>query len=516
MKFFKLRKQIKVQKEPYSLSDYLHDHECMYIGTDGFRLYRAASYEELLEHYAADIDRLLLLSGFCKDDFDEAVKPVIQRFIRKVGVVPASELHHDADSGGLIRHSLNVACQALKMAKELMLFEELSSSLAIKAALIVLSLAHDLGKILTDFEVYSLDRLHKWQSGSEDLDDFCRRHALSYISLHFISGRHHQHQRLMAASLDILVKASDKIFSLINAELDFYRLKEALEGRLADIVLKADAQAVKLYGSAAQNILYVPDFIRSKLICDICSGDKSINRINSDIFLTSFGVILECGSETFSLFKSFYESAVLGRRADVFNFEKQSFTQQLRSLGVFSAFGTKRVYNYYRIQLDDDLLYVKGALIALEDLKRYGECVNAVMLGSRMVGLLEAVSEIRQLEIDKIVHIRVKNGAHLNEITVDNLDLNSIRCYDSILNQDFEPYEKEFIQERCKEAAKDKLACRQSSAGKEADSSGTFKLGADCEDMEEILKFDLYDKHNFQGSYYPKCLLNQAAADAKI
>lgn len=517
MRFFKLKKHIKAQKEAYTLSDYLHDHECMYIGTDGFRLYRTASFEELWEHYAADIDRLLLLSGFYKDDFDAVVRPVIQRFIRKVGVVPASEMHHDADAGGLIRHSLNVACQALKTAKELMIFKELPSSLGIKASLIVLSLAHDLGKILTDFEVYSLDRQHKWQSGSEDLDAFCRRHAPSYISLHFTAGRHHQHQKLAAAGLAMLVTAADKIFALINAELDFYRLEEALEGRLADIVLKADAQAVRLYGSAAQNILYVPDFIRSKLICDLCCGDKSVNRLDSDVFLTPFGVILECGSETFSLFKSFYESAVLGRRADEFNLEEQNFTQRLRSLGVFCAFGTMRVYNYYRIQLSDDLLYIKGALIALEELKHYGECVNAVMLGSRMLGILEAVSEIKQLESDKIVHIRVKNGALLNKITAENLDLNSIRCYDPNLSHDFLPYEKNFMLESGREPQKEQTVSSLPADVRETDRIQALRLNPDYEEQDEILKFNFYDKDKplLQEHHYPKCLLNQAAAEAE-
>ena len=517
MRFFKFKKHIKAQKEAYSLADYLHDHECMYIGTDGFRLYRTASFEELWEHYALDIDRLLLLSGFYKDDFDAVIKPVIMRFIRKVGVVPASELHHDAAAGGLIRHSLNVACQALKTAKELMIFKELPSSAAIRTSLIILSLAHDLGKILTDFEVYSLDRLHKWQSGSEDLEAFCRKHALSYISLHFIAGRRQQHQKLTAASLAMLVKPQDRIFALINAELDFFRLEEALEGRLADIVLQADAQAVRLCGSAAQNMLYVPDFIRAKLICDICSGDKSVNRLDSDIFLTPFGVILECGSETFCLFKSFYESAVLGSRADKFNLEGQNFTQRLRSLGVFCAFGTMRVYNYYRIQLGGDLLYVKGALIALEELKHYGECVNAVMLGNRMLGLLEAVSEIRQLESDKIVHLRVKGGALLNAITAEDLDLNSIRCYDPRLNQDFLPYEKEFMLEGIRESKKEQTDCRSSSESSGADRIEAFKSAPDYEEQDEILKFNLYDQDKTlqMRAHYPKCLLNQAAADAE-
>ncbi len=508
MKFFRFKRRLKIKKEQYSLSEYLYDHECMYIGKDGFRLYKVIKSDILYEHYALDIDRLLLLSGFYKDDFDSIIKPIILRFIKKVGVVPASELHHDANLGGLIRHSLNVASQALKIAKELMLFRELTSSTSLIASLVVLSLAHDFGKILTDFEVYSLDRLHKWQSSYEDLDDFCQKHELSYISLHFISGRHHQHQELISTSLAMLVKTTDAIFSLINKQFDFFRLEDAFDGKLFEIVFKADMQAVKLYGSVAQSLLYVPDFIQAKLICDIYSGDKSFNQIDSDIFLTPFGVILECGSESFNIFKSFYENIVLGKRTDRFNLERQNFTQSLRTLGVFSAFGTMRVYNYYRIQIGEDLIYVKGALIALEDLKDYGECVNTVMLGNRMLGILEAISGIKQIENDKIVHIRVKGGALLNTITTENLDLSSIRCYESGQNQDFLFYEREFMQESA-EPFQNELDFQEQNIQEKKQVSKS-KLDPSYKFQNEILKFDLNNsaKHTFQNQYYPRCLLN--------
>ena len=35
---------------------------------------------------------------------------------------------------------------------------------------------------------------------------------------------------------------------------------------LFDIIIKADAEAVKHYGSLGQNLLYVPDFIKSYIV----------------------------------------------------------------------------------------------------------------------------------------------------------------------------------------------------------------------------------------------------------
>lgn len=167
-----------------------------------------------------------------------------------------------------------------------------------------------------------------------------------------------------------------------------------------------------------------------------------------------------------------------------------------------------RVYNYYRIQIGEDLIYVKGALIALEDLKDYGECVNTVMLGNRMLGILEAISGIKQIENDKIVHIRVKGGALLNTITTENLDLSSIRCYESGQNQDFLFYEREFMQERA-EPFQNELDFQEQNIQEKKQVSKS-KLDPSYKFQNEILKFDLNNsaKHTFQNQYYPRCLLN--------
>ena len=192
---------------------------------------------------------------------------------------------------------------------------------------------------------------------------------------------------------------------------------------------------------------------------------------------------------------------VLGRREDEFNKRSQNFTQRLRELGVFASFGTKRIYNFYRLQIGSDLIYVKGAQIALPELKGFGEYANAVMVGSRMVGLETALSDLKNIEIDKIVFVRVINGALLQQLRLENLDLNHWKHDPKIPDASFyaEVLKAEIKQAKQIQEREDKAqTVSQASLNPDFDEA-LFKCELDEDD--EILQVKIH---------YPKCLIEAA------
>ena len=502
------RKKLKTSKPiaKTDVLDFIKSHECMYIAKDGLRLYPCMQTYVLYAHYALDLDRLLLLSAYYKEDFERVFMPMIRRFIQKVGILPASELNHDANAGGLIRHSLNVACNALKFLKAEGICKDENALYSYNAAVILLSLVHDLGKIITDYQILSPDEKYVFDGVSDNLQNFCARHNLEYLALRFNAGRHHQHEALLSLCINMLVDYQDEIVSIINRNLDFIKLQSE-EHMLFDIIIKADAEAVKHYGSLGQNLLYVPDFIKSYIVQGLYKHTLCVNTIDSELFLCSFGLILQCGSQIFNQLKSYFEQVVLGRREDEFNKRSQNFTQRLRELGVFASFGTKRIYNFYRLQIGSDLIYVKGAQIALPELKGFGEYANAVMVGSRMVGLETALSDLKNIEIDKIVFVRVINGALLQQLRLENLDLNSIKSYDpKIPDASFftEALKAEIKQVKQMQEREDKAqTVSQASLNPDFDEA-LFKCELDEDD--EILQVKIH---------YPKCLIEAQKKPSK-
>ncbi len=505
----------------YTLDDFILDQSAMFIGKDGRRIFKFIKSEDILHNFRSHIDKLLLLSGLYKDEFEEIILPVIAAFIKRVSIVPASFMHHDADCMGLVRHSLNTAIIALTIFHEEGVYTK-SQERALNAALILLSLLHDVGKILTDFEVYSLNGELKWQSLEETLDDFAKRHQAQYLAIKFQENRHHKHQGLFQVTIPLILKPQDKIFSFIKRSLSIECLKE--DGDLYKYVLKADAKAVAMHSSLLQNLLHLPDFIKANLINDLISSKVKLNTENSEVFLAPFGLIIEASSNYFYELKSYYENAVLGKSVDEALSSQKNFTQKMRQMGVFTPFGTRRIYNYYKIILNEDALYIKGALISLPSLKGVLPFVNTAILGTKMVGLDKALSELKNFDKDSICHLKVIGGATLANIEFENIDLSSIRCYDEE-EQDYQTLYKKTVADEVKyneELLKKKTYVKKKDIAKSDDlDASEEKLKKAQSDNKEDDYFDknasfllkAQDDNLFYGKNleikYPRCLIEE-------
>ncbi len=441
---FNLKKIFKEKREksalPLRLEEFLRKNKAFFVRLDGSRIFSYQSVEQLLEKNSQQCALLLKFSSLDKDVFDSIVLPFIKRFISYVGVLPASNFHHDCDCGGLLRHSLNVAIASINqvLVDDRKIKESLSYFRSLCAALIFLSFLHDLGKIITDYEVFDLSEKESWQPLKESLDSFCQRLELDYVVIKNKPQKLNKHEDLLSLVSNLLFNLNDPFLDLISKNIELSSLN--FTGELFLKVKMADRTACKLHGSAMQNLFYVQDYIKAYLITSLNQKEYSFNEISSDIYICEQGALIVRGSPFYELFKKDFESIVLGQE---YEGQKYSHFQDLMRLyGIFTPFGYKRLYNWYRVILGDDVLYIQALLISFPQSHNVLPCVNTVILGTSCIGLGDALKEQNIFDENSIVKVRVINGVYLNRIALKDLDLNSIRCIEENKTDDKELLKK--------------------------------------------------------------------------
>lgn len=100
--------------------------------------------------------------------FDSWILTAIHRFAALVQLLPASQSHHHSIPGGLLDHSLEVACNAIRLRQGYLLppeagaEEQARQASAWTVAVVCAALLHDTGKIAVDMEIHQ----HHRRSGS--------------------------------------------------------------------------------------------------------------------------------------------------------------------------------------------------------------------------------------------------------------------------------------------------------------------------------------------------------------
>lgn len=102
-------------------------------------------------------------TSLTQEVFDEYLLGPIQRYAELVQLLPASESHHHAYSGGMLDHALEMACYGLRLRQRHLLppaakpEDQSSAGELWSAAVIYGSLMHDVAKTLVDVEIYLED-----------------------------------------------------------------------------------------------------------------------------------------------------------------------------------------------------------------------------------------------------------------------------------------------------------------------------------------------------------------------
>lgn len=287
--------------------------------------------------------------------WEDAGWPLIRRLARLVSSLPASEGMHDADAGGLFRHSLTVALYALNALKSHTTnFEDDDSR---RLGLLMACLSHDVLKTVTDFRV-SVTGGEVWDPLLCDLEDFMTaRHATS-MTVDFISGRGMEHALYPALRTLLLTRDGTlKIWSCMQSPA---LCEDFIEGThpMWALVRQADGYSVSRARSRTASRINVTDFMRAGIFSMIAKGDFPSNTPEAEIFTCREGVILGYAGDAYLAFRK--------RFKDLFKDERgrgEHFGVYLRRSGLATMYGQNRYCSWYRIECGGSIVYMKAVLL---------------------------------------------------------------------------------------------------------------------------------------------------------
>ncbi len=209
--------------------------------------------DALLAPHNGLVSTLKGLAGVPESHWQRLYQALLDRFAALVQLLPASEAHHHAGPGGLLRHGLEVAHNALLLRRGILLppnaspEEQASQQDLWTYACFTSALLHDLGKPVVDQEItlYHTDGSgHSWTPVSGPMPEG------SQYQMTFRHGRaHRQHERIAPLLAPILLPQHglDWLASapaLLDAWLA--AIQGAMEdaGPLGAIIAKADRRSV--------------------------------------------------------------------------------------------------------------------------------------------------------------------------------------------------------------------------------------------------------------------------------
>lgn len=156
----------------------------------------------LLSPHQATLDSIRSLIGVPDAHWDRLYRPMYESLAGFVQQLPASEAHHHAGPGGLLRHALEVALESMKLrrgallppgasAEELARLQDVWTYACVSAALL-----HDIGKPLADQRVtlFSADHapLGQWNPTDGPMGPPARYYRVEFVA----RRRYRRHERL--------------------------------------------------------------------------------------------------------------------------------------------------------------------------------------------------------------------------------------------------------------------------------------------------------------------------------
>lgn len=183
----------------------------MLITKSGATIFKTYSVDELLYKnrlLISDLQDNLLLFY---EDFDAHVIPLIRTVARICSVAPASQALHDCENGGLFRHTLFVAVNALRILETSHSFDKLylnyDEMKLLRLSVVVIAFLHDLGKLKTDVRFSTLGDKYTFDFSHEHyLDDFVQKHQANALKVRFIRRRAKRHNKTYYSSFKLLLK----------------------------------------------------------------------------------------------------------------------------------------------------------------------------------------------------------------------------------------------------------------------------------------------------------------------
>lgn len=223
---------------------------------DGFP---AVNPRELLESQARLIAAIDHEMGMPSRDFDLYVRPILMNYAAFVHLLPASKAHHHRGPGGLFRHGLEVANNALRSYHGRIIDghesgqrrKELEPRWRI--AVLAAALGHDLGKPAIDMTIFDRNGKKQWDVFSTTIVEWMEAQSVDRYYIRWTPNRvNGMHENLSLSLLprvvppnvfDFLKRGDPKVISTLYSVLSGTVQNSA--GRvISELIHKADQASV--------------------------------------------------------------------------------------------------------------------------------------------------------------------------------------------------------------------------------------------------------------------------------
>jgi hypothetical protein len=220
---------------------------------------------------------------------------------------------------------------------------------------------HDLGKPLSDYEVRDCSgRL--WDPLKEPLDCFMEDDPDQKICVRFIKGRRRLHAGLRFCMALLLFRGGLDALSHVRPFCEPEDLFDP-ESPLAAIVRQADSYSAYSQSSRGSAIASMPDYLRSELARRALSGDLLINTPDAEAFAGDAGMLLQGGGEEIVRLRAIVRNLNLMQEGS--DYEAPSANPLLVTSGFYELKGPRRFLSWYRVELEGETAYVKGAMVKM-------------------------------------------------------------------------------------------------------------------------------------------------------
>ncbi|MFC6674115.1 MobH family relaxase [Marinobacterium aestuariivivens] len=201
------------------------------------------------------VERIRNALGFNREQHNELILPVIQRYAEFVHLLPASEAHHHRGAGGLFRHGLEVAFWAAQ-ASEAVIFsmegsprERRNNEPRWRLASCFSGLLHDVGKPLSDVSVTDKDGSVTWNPYANTLYGWATHHKVERYFLRWRDNRHKRHEQFSLLTIERIIPPNVLQFLSEAGPEILEAMLEAIAGTSTNqpvtrLMLKADQESV--------------------------------------------------------------------------------------------------------------------------------------------------------------------------------------------------------------------------------------------------------------------------------
>lgn len=357
------------------------------LTADGDTLFSVKTSEQLLFENRLLLQRIedLLAARTEPADYQllrEIFHIMVRRLVECVSVAPASQSLHDNDSGGLFRHSLLVLVKCLELYKREL--NENSSVLEEIFCLMVLSFTHDLGKIFTDYSVYSLKKDRLFERGGT-LSSFVEDFSLTHLRFSFKEKRAHQHDEDPSKYVhfffqDEAVYEAEEL--LLKRKISPVRTVNKLTNVFASLLKKADVLACACSVKEGHPFFSIGSYlILGFLNNNISYGLKGAYQLKKGLLVELYSQEYQHIIEKFDGYNAlldYYEKlatydqvspddAVFESYESKLNSTRKSFFKELASYNFFIRHGYMRSCCWYQVSSEYDSRLVYGFVINFEE-----------------------------------------------------------------------------------------------------------------------------------------------------